>query len=217
MRAQLCATIAGAAILFASSTARADDPPPLPDQTEHGEVSEKATEVQRVPLAPSSSSPSHRGAGEHVTVYETKRGRLVVVVVTPPPPPHGPLPPHVAPRRSVVPWILTGAGALLVTTAVVFELVALREDTEAKNLAYHLGRSDLSPSQRESFDASRESHREAANRDEAIAITAGALGLATLATGVTWLILSRARSASPTPPPVALQPRLGGAGLSFTF
>ncbi|HVH45566.1 MAG TPA: hypothetical protein VM925_24600, partial [Labilithrix sp.] len=95
-----------------------------------------------------------------------------------------------------------------------FELVALREDTERKALDLALTRNDLSTGERESLRSARESHRDAANTDETVAITLGIVGITAIAGGVTWALV---RERNPRSAKIQLAPRLGGTGLAFTF
>ena len=157
--------------------------------------------IHEVEWSSKPNEPSFQGH-QKLTIFEGERGRIVLL---------GPSVAtdylHHAPNRSSglrpsCPWIVVGAGAFLVTTATVFQLIALREDSDRKTLNLTLGRTDLSTTERDLYERSRTSHHDAAETDQAIAITVGSIGIAAIVGGITWALLSPRRGDHHRPLPI---------------
>lgn len=140
---------------------------------------------------------------QKLTVIEGQQGRIFQIVTTAPasPPPSLAPPPSLSPPpppppsepRASSPWpyILLGGGATLAVTSAVFQLVAINEDSDAQNYFWHSTRDDLSPSTTESLAASGRSHYDAAQTDQAVAITCGILAVTAVTVAVTWLVVGK--------------------------
>lgn len=138
---------------------------------------------------------------QKLTVIEGQQGRIFQIIANVPAPPPPP-PPQVASapttmpseaRSSSPPWpyILLGGGATLAVTSAVFQLVAINEDSDAQNYFWHSTRDDLPTSTRDSLAASGRSHYDAAQTDQAVAITCGILAVTAVTVAVTWLIVGK--------------------------
>lgn len=156
------------------------------------------------------TSPVRAGL-ELLTVFEGQKNRVVVLAAEGDPPP---VVSHESPSKDAWPWVVVGTGGLFVAAATVFELVGLREDSERKALDLTLSRRDLSAAERDSFRSARESHRDAAATNEAVAITVGIVGIAAIASGITWALV-RDRSGRTAKSQVV--PMLAGTGVGFAF
>lgn len=78
---------------------------------------------------------------------------------------------------------------MLAVTSAVFELVAINEDSDANHYFWTSTREDLSSAERDAFRDSGRSHYDAAQTNEAIAITSGIIAVTAVTVAVTWLIL----------------------------
>ena len=67
----------------------------------------------------------------------------------------------------------------------------MNEDSDAQHYFWASLRDDLGPETRASLRESSRSHYDAAQSDQAIAITCGILAVTAVTVGVTWLILGR--------------------------
>ena len=147
---------------------------------------------------------------QKLTVIEGQYGRIFQIVATAPPPP----PPVVAPpppasasapaaslaasdasaaksESSPWPYILLAGGGTLAVTGAFFQVVALNEDSDSQHYFWASTRNDLLPSSRESLDRAGRSHYDAAQTNQAIAVTCGILAVAAVSVAVTWLILGK--------------------------
>lgn len=113
---------------------------------------------------------------------------------------------------SPAPWIVVAGGATLMVASAVFQLVAINEDSDSKNLSLAATRNDLSAAESRAVMESAQSHHDAAKTDQTIAIGCGILGVGAVATGLTWALLRERPAVA-----AALRPALGPsvAGLSF--
>lgn len=85
------------------------------------------------------------------------------------------------------PWILLGTGATLAVTSAIFQLVAINEDSDAQQYFWQSTRDDLSQSTRDSLSYSSQTHFDAAQADQTVAIACGVLAFSAVAAAVTWL------------------------------
>ncbi len=198
--------LAASALALRSTPARADEAPPLPTTTEHADPPAETIVTGAKPT-------------DKVTIHETRRGRIVVVIVRDESSCAAPTAATSAvsatePRRSTVPWILVSVGAAFVTASLVYELVAINERATVTEYQLHLGRTDLARAELDSLETARKSHEDAAKRDDILAVTTGALGIASVAVGITWLALSQKRPSTTALAP-AMGPRSAGLVLSF--
>lgn len=136
---------------------------------------------------------------QKLTVIEGQQGRVFQIIANvPPPAPPSVAAPAPAPAtvttssgeaRSPWPYILLGGGATLAVVSTVFELVAMNEDSDARHYFWTSLRDDLGPDTRASLRDSSRSDYDAAQTDEAIAITCGILAVTAVSVAVTWLIV----------------------------
>jgi hypothetical protein len=157
-------------VLAEASRASADEVPP-PDAAN--------------PSAEASSSPA--AGAPNVVVFERDGKKVIVVVVGP-----DVVPPRVAPpvpRASVWPWVLVAGGAITTAAAGLLQVAAIDQKGQSTNYLLHAGRSDLTSAQSADFIAASSSHYDAARKDQAAAITFAIIGVAAVATGLTWAIL----------------------------
>ena len=76
-------------------------------------------------------------------------------------------------------------------TSAVFQLVAMNEDSDAQHYFWTSTRDDLSPDIQAGIRESGRSHYDAAQTDQAIAITCGVLAVTAVSIAVTWLIVGK--------------------------
>jgi hypothetical protein len=74
-------------------------------------------------------------------------------------------------------------------TSAVFQLVAMNEDSDARHYYWTSIRDDLGPDTRAALRESGMSHYDAAQTNEAIAITCGILAVTAVSVAVTWLFV----------------------------
>ena len=148
------------------------------------------------------TAPSGAWGVQRITVVEGEKLRLVPIVV----------PATKEAATSIAPWIVVAAGATLVVTSAVFQLVAVNEDSDSKNLSLAATRSDLSPAESRAVMDSAQSHHDAAMTNQAIAVGCGIVGAGAVVTGLTWALLRDRPSTA-----AALRPSIGPtfAGVSF--
>lgn len=126
---------------------------------------------------------------QKLTVIEGQQGRIFQIIANVPaaaPPPSAPPPSE---PRTPWPYILLGGGATLAVSSAVFQLVAMNEDSDARHYYWTSIREDLSPQTRASLEESGRSHYDAAQTNEAIAITCGILAVTAVTVAVTWLLV----------------------------
>jgi hypothetical protein len=119
-----------------------------------------------------------------------------------------------ASQRTVWPWVLVGASAVMLVGAGFLQLLAISEDTKSKERLNDY-RNEDSRGLRDLYLDSSDSHADAAKNDQAAAITLTAFGLGALVTGVTWLVVRDRSRTAPVQPTVGVQ--LGGARFGATF
>lgn len=136
---------------------------------------------------------------QKLTVLEGQQGRIFQIIANvpaaPQPPPLQPPPQVTAPEasssggRTPWPYILLGGGATLAVSSAVFQLVAMNEDSDSRHYYWTSLRDDLSPQTRAALEESGRSHYDAAQTNEAIAITCGILAVTAVSVAVTWLLV----------------------------
>lgn len=132
---------------------------------------------------------------QKLTVIEGQQGRIFQIIANPiiaSPPPQSvavTAPPDA--RSPSWPYILLGGGATLAVTSAVFQLVAMNEDSDAQHYFWTSTRDDLSPDIQAGIRESGRSHYDAAQTDQAIAITCGVLAVTAVSIAVTWLIVGK--------------------------
>jgi hypothetical protein len=143
------------------------------------------------------------GGVQKLTAIEGQQGRIFQIIANTPPPPVVPPPPSdAAPPpasgdaasssgggRGTWPYLLLGGGATLAVTSAVFQLVAMNEDSDARHYYWTSIRDDLGPDTRAALRESGMSHYDAAQTNEAIAITCGILAVTAVSVAVTWLFV----------------------------
>lgn len=138
------------------------------------------------------STASGTSGVQKLTVIEGQQGRIFQIVAGAPPAPPSPVASAVdaTPRSARSPWpyILLGGGATLAVATAVFQLVAINEDSDAQHYFWTSTRDDLGPATHESLRESGRSHYDAAQTNEAIAITCGILAVTAVSVAVTWLL-----------------------------
>lgn len=142
------------------------------------------------------SVPTGAWGVQRITVVEGEKLRLVPISVAEPG----------AGSSSAAPWIVVAGGATLMVASAVFQLVAINEDSDSKNLELAATRSDFSAGERRALLDSAQSHHDAAETDQTIAIACGIVGVGAVATGLTWAALRP-----------AVTPTYAGASLSTRF
>lgn len=173
------------------------------------ETTQTPTPTWSTPAAsPSSASPrtqtiivrdaEGRPVDAKLSVVEANGDRIVLVTTpsaTPPPSVPPPAPPSstIEKQESGSPWpyVILGGGAALAMTSAIFQLVAINEDSDARNYFWTSTRSDLSADTRGLLREASDSHFDAAKTDQAIAITCGILAVTAVTVAVTWLVAGR--------------------------
>jgi hypothetical protein len=117
----------------------------------------------------------------------------------------------------VGPVILGTVGVLLLGTGIVLQVMAKSEDDKAQDFAARANAPDVSEINRAELASAASSRRDAAERNQVIAIGAGLSGLLFIGGGVAWYLLTRPSKASSAMLAPVIAPGFAGGTLGLRF